>query len=105
MRIYVLITSCDPLRIFMYEEGLARFATMPYMEPMYNNLVRSQGHPWRQVAPSPLPLLSAEVLWRNQVERLVTQEQETKPVSASAPGWEGRHGTPSSLGAHGTVLR
>lgn len=105
MRIYVLITSCDPLRIFMYEEGLARFATMPYVEPMYNNLVRSQWQPWRQVAPSPLPLLSAEVLWRNQVERLVPQEQEMKPVSASAPGWEGRNGTPSSLGAHGTVLR
>lgn len=43
MRIYVLITSCDPLRIFMYEEGLARFATMPYMEPSHNNLVRRQG--------------------------------------------------------------
>ncbi|KAM4826431.1 tubulin polyglutamylase TTLL13-like isoform 3-T3 [Thomomys bottae] len=38
MRIYVLITSCDPLRIFMYEEGLARFATMPYSEPTHNNL-------------------------------------------------------------------
>ncbi|XP_008047065.1 tubulin polyglutamylase TTLL13P-like [Carlito syrichta] len=38
MRIYVLITSCDPLRIFMYEEGLARFATMPYVEPSQNNL-------------------------------------------------------------------
>ncbi|XP_048225443.1 tubulin polyglutamylase TTLL13 [Perognathus longimembris pacificus] len=38
MRIYVLITSCDPLRIFMYEEGLARFATMPYVEPTHNNL-------------------------------------------------------------------
>ncbi|XP_063118745.1 tubulin polyglutamylase TTLL13 isoform X5 [Rattus norvegicus] len=38
MRIYVLITSCDPLRIFMYEEGLARFATMPYVEPSHNNL-------------------------------------------------------------------
>ncbi|KAM5206892.1 LOW QUALITY PROTEIN: tubulin polyglutamylase TTLL13 [Hipposideros larvatus] len=38
MRIYVLITSCDPLRIFMYKEGLARFATMPYVEPTYNNL-------------------------------------------------------------------
>ncbi|XP_034880048.1 tubulin polyglutamylase TTLL13P-like [Mirounga leonina] len=38
MRIYVLITSCDPLRIFMYEEGLARFATMPYMEPSHGNL-------------------------------------------------------------------
>ncbi|XP_037367277.1 tubulin polyglutamylase TTLL13 [Talpa occidentalis] len=38
MRIYVLITSCDPLRIFMYEEGLARFATMPYVEPSHSNL-------------------------------------------------------------------
>lgn len=40
MRIYVLITSCDPLRVFMYEEGLARFATMPYKEPSHSNLVR-----------------------------------------------------------------
>ncbi|VFV40748.1 tubulin polyglutamylase ttll13 [Lynx pardinus] len=38
IRIYVLITSCDPLRIFMYEEGLARFATMPYAEPNNSNL-------------------------------------------------------------------
>ncbi|XP_059534045.1 tubulin polyglutamylase TTLL13 isoform X2 [Myotis daubentonii] len=38
MRIYVLLTSCDPLRIFMYEEGLARFATMPYVEPNHSNL-------------------------------------------------------------------
>ncbi|XP_045417647.1 tubulin polyglutamylase TTLL13P isoform X2 [Lemur catta] len=38
MRIYVLITSCDPLRIFVYEEGLARFATMPYVEPSHSNL-------------------------------------------------------------------
>uniref|UniRef100_A0A8C0CCR9 Tubulin tyrosine ligase like 13 n=1 Tax=Balaenoptera musculus TaxID=9771 RepID=A0A8C0CCR9_BALMU len=38
MRIYVLITSCDPLRTFMYEEGLARFATMPYVEPSHSNL-------------------------------------------------------------------
>ncbi|XP_049639693.1 tubulin polyglutamylase TTLL13 [Suncus etruscus] len=38
MRIYVLITSCDPLRVFMYEEGLARFATMPYKEPSHSNL-------------------------------------------------------------------
>lgn len=42
MRIYVLITSCDPLRIFMYEEGLARFATMPYTEPSNSNLVRGR---------------------------------------------------------------
>ncbi|XP_078182927.1 tubulin polyglutamylase TTLL13 isoform X6 [Callithrix jacchus] len=38
MRTYVLITSCDPLRIFVYEEGLARFATTPYVKPSHNNL-------------------------------------------------------------------
>lgn len=26
----------------MYEEGLARFATMPYVEPSHSNLVRRQ---------------------------------------------------------------
>jgi hypothetical protein len=27
LRIYVLITSVQPLRIFMYKDGIARFAT------------------------------------------------------------------------------
>ncbi|XP_075063914.1 tubulin polyglutamylase TTLL13 isoform X2 [Mixophyes fleayi] len=38
LRIYVLVTSCEPLRIFIYKEGLARFATMGYTEPTINNL-------------------------------------------------------------------
>ncbi|XP_053573677.1 tubulin polyglutamylase TTLL13 [Bombina bombina] len=38
LRIYVLVTSCEPLRIFIYREGLARFATMSYTEPSNNNL-------------------------------------------------------------------
>ncbi|NXA36142.1 TTL13 polyglutamylase, partial [Eudromia elegans] len=38
MRVYVLVTSCDPLKIFVYKEGLARFATMRYIEPSSNNL-------------------------------------------------------------------
>lgn len=27
LRIYVLVSGIDPLRIFVFEEGLARFAT------------------------------------------------------------------------------
>uniref|UniRef100_A0A7M4EIC2 Tubulin tyrosine ligase like 6 n=1 Tax=Crocodylus porosus TaxID=8502 RepID=A0A7M4EIC2_CROPO len=38
LRIYVLVTSCDPLKIFVYEEGLARFATSTYSDPSQNNL-------------------------------------------------------------------
>lgn len=32
-RIYVLLAGCDPLRIFIYTEGLARFSTEVYEEP------------------------------------------------------------------------
>ncbi|ESO02029.1 hypothetical protein HELRODRAFT_66362, partial [Helobdella robusta] len=37
LRIYVLLTSCDPFRIFVYNEGLARFATIEYEMPSLNN--------------------------------------------------------------------
>ena len=32
LRIYVAITSLNPLRLYIYEEGLARFATTPYKD-------------------------------------------------------------------------
>ncbi|KAM7137535.1 tubulin polyglutamylase TTLL6 isoform 1-T1 [Macrochelys suwanniensis] len=38
LRIYVLVTSCDPLRIFVFNEGLARFATSAYSDPSHSNL-------------------------------------------------------------------
>lgn len=37
LRVYTLITSVDPLRIFVYNEGLARFATSKYKEPTLHN--------------------------------------------------------------------
>lgn len=38
VRIYVLILSLDPLEILLYDEGLARFATVAYQAPSTTNL-------------------------------------------------------------------
>jgi len=38
LRIYVLVYGVEPLRVFVYEEGLARFATEKYAGPFKNNL-------------------------------------------------------------------
>ena len=40
LRIYVVVTACDPLRIFVFNEGLARFATAQYVPPTCANVVR-----------------------------------------------------------------
>jgi hypothetical protein len=37
LRIYVLITSFEPLRIYVYDEGLARFASEQYTTTAKNN--------------------------------------------------------------------
>ncbi|CAF2158159.1 unnamed protein product [Rotaria magnacalcarata] len=38
IRIYVLILNLDPLEIFLYNEGLVRFATVDYQPPSATNL-------------------------------------------------------------------
>ena len=38
MRIYVLVTSCDPLRIYILNEGMIRFCTEDYQAPKSSNL-------------------------------------------------------------------
>ena len=38
-RIYVVVTSVDPFRIYVFKDGLARFATAKYGEPTKHNVV------------------------------------------------------------------
>jgi tubulin polyglutamylase TTLL6/13 len=38
LRLYVLLAGCDPLRIYLYDDGLGRFATEEYVTPTGNNI-------------------------------------------------------------------
>jgi tubulin polyglutamylase TTLL6/13 len=44
LRIYVLIAGCDPLRIFVHEDGLTRFATVEYKVPSGKNMGNMMMH-------------------------------------------------------------
>ena len=42
MRIYVLVTNCDPLRLFLFNDGLLRMSTERYLNPNEGNMVRKE---------------------------------------------------------------
>lgn len=44
LRVYALITCVDPLRMYVYNEGLARFATSPYRMPKGHNTTNMYMH-------------------------------------------------------------
>ncbi|XP_019386742.1 PREDICTED: tubulin polyglutamylase TTLL7 isoform X2 [Crocodylus porosus] len=39
LRVYILVTSCDPLKIFLYHDGLVRMGTEKYHPPSDSNLI------------------------------------------------------------------
>lgn len=43
-RLYVLVLSVDPLRIYLFKEGLARFSTAEYKAPTKKNLSNHYMH-------------------------------------------------------------
>lgn len=44
IRLYVLVTSVDPLRIYLYNDGLVRFATVEYQKPTPENMNNTYIH-------------------------------------------------------------
>lgn len=44
LRVYILITSVEPLSAFMFREGLARFCTEEYQKPTQKNMESSFMH-------------------------------------------------------------
>lgn len=44
LRIYVLITSCDPLRVFLFNDGLVRMSTEKYQNPSEANISHMYMH-------------------------------------------------------------
>lgn len=41
---YVVVNGINPLRIYIYKDGLARFATEKYMKPDENNIKNEMMH-------------------------------------------------------------
>jgi len=44
LRLYVLITSASPLKLFLFKDGLVRFASLPYELPSRKNLKKLEMH-------------------------------------------------------------
>uniref|UniRef100_A0A8C5S7W3 Tubulin tyrosine ligase like 7 n=1 Tax=Laticauda laticaudata TaxID=8630 RepID=A0A8C5S7W3_LATLA len=44
LRVYILVTSCDPLKIFLYHDGLVRMGTEKYHPPNESNLSQLYMH-------------------------------------------------------------
>jgi tubulin polyglutamylase TTLL6/13 len=44
LRLYVLVTGFDPLRVYIHEQGIVRLATIPYVRPTDTNIHNTYMH-------------------------------------------------------------
>ena len=44
IRLYVFVTSVDPLRVYLFDDGLVRFATEEYQKPTNENMKNTYIH-------------------------------------------------------------
>lgn len=44
LRLYVLINGINPMRVYLWKDGLARFATVPYEKPKPTNMGNLRMH-------------------------------------------------------------
>ncbi len=65
LRLYVLLRSVDPLRIYIYKDGLVRLATKPYRPPAKDNLHDLHMH----LTNYAINKLSPEFIYNERVEQ------------------------------------
>ena len=44
LRLYVLLTNVNPLKIYLFKEGIARFSTEKYVVPSEDNFANTYMH-------------------------------------------------------------
>jgi hypothetical protein len=77
LRIYVVVTSLDPLRVYLNEEGLARFATEPFQKLTDATLVLRTVS-FACLKPSEQAIHAPDELFREQKERRLCRKRRQK---------------------------
>ena len=94
LRIYVLVTSVDPLRILIYREGLVRLCTTPYRSPDPSNVACTYMHLTNYSVNKHNPIFQQPAFAENGPGR-ATEEQSSKRSLGWLWNWLGNKGMDS----------
>ena len=84
MRMYVLVTSYHPLRVYLYNEGLARFATENYTNDQ--NILKNK---FVHLTNFSINKRNTKNYVRNDNKRATSQKRGTSASSARSSGSKG----------------